>query len=458
MNQVLTSPVPSFRPSPLPSDCSTDVDTGTQTDWGASPPRSKRTNEKSLDDCLSILQGEIWKILGNVNLEEVELKVGKTSLRQDQAVVLAWNQIQTLHPVWNQSLEQKNDEEGDGTLLYLAIKIKKRSLSNDENNNESVSKDDQFHNERTIKSKKSKPNQPKNGKFITAIKKTIQPKLSSKFKHQEIPSEPKQIDPETIISDWKALVTLQRGVSSKELSGLFKEDKFRHRSKDEPSVFDEIAHVWEQESCQSSQTVIDDLSASSVIAGSRKNKKSVRWKEQLEEPLPTRTPSSSQPGNAQNRPDSVRQSRRDKFESSSSPPTKSGSKLAQPRKQPTQRRNGSLEFPKPRKRRHEVLHKLDDDHNSPRSRSVEIEDPVGVLTSRVCDLESLATKNKVPEMHNMIRRRRCNHAKSPENIWFGGPSFKSFNSRCLVGRYDRHTLDDDAKQYFYFRSLPRISN
>ncbi|XP_059086335.1 uncharacterized protein LOC131883023 [Tigriopus californicus] len=457
MNEVLTSPVPSFRPPSTP-DCSSDVDTGTQTDWGGSPPRSKRSNDKSLDDCLGILQGEIWKILSDLSLEEVELKVGKTLLQQDQAVVLAWNQIQTLHPDWNQSFEPNS--QGDGTLLYLAIKIKKHAGSNDENNNEPAS--NTCHSEPTKKSNNaSPPRQPKNGRFRNAIKKTFPPKVSSKFKHESSIGV-KPIDPQTIVSDWKSLVTRQRGVSSSELSGLFKEDRFRHRSKNEPSVFDEIAQDWERESCQSSQTVIEDLSASSVIAGTRKNKKSVRWKEQLEETLTPRPRSQSQskscqPGNAQNRPDSLRQSRRDKFESSSARP--SGSKILDPGKQgnqASQRRNGSLEFPKPRKRRHEVLHKLDD--TTPRSRSVEVEDPVGVLTSRVCDLESLARKNKVPEMHNMIRRRRCNHAKTPENIWFGGPSFKSFNSRCLVGRYDRHTLDEDAKQYFYFRSLPRISN
>lgn len=68
-------------------------------------------------------------------------------------------------------------------------------------------------------------------------------------------------------------------------------------------------------------------------------------------------------------------------------------------------------------------------------------------------LRPLARAVQVP---NRIRRLRSKHVQSPKNLWFIGSLDKSFNSRCSK-RFETKNLEQDAVHYYYYRSLPKIS-
>ena len=63
------------------------------------------------------------------------------------------------------------------------------------------------------------------------------------------------------------------------------------------------------------------------------------------------------------------------------------------------------------------------------------------------------------QLPNKIRRLRSRHAKLDRaKLWFYGANPWSFNSRCSNSkRFDVNDLDDEARQYYYFRSLPRVA-
>jgi hypothetical protein len=44
-----------------------------------------------------------------------------------------------------------------------------------------------------------------------------------------------------------------------------------------------------------------------------------------------------------------------------------------------------------------------------------------------------------------------------KNTWFVGSVTRSFNSRCS-SRFDLSDLESNARQYYYYRSLPKIAN
>ena len=46
--------------------------------------------------------------------------------------------------------------------------------------------------------------------------------------------------------------------------------------------------------------------------------------------------------------------------------------------------------------------------------------------------------------------------QKPKNLWFTGSYNKSFNSKCSK-RFETKDLEEDAVHYYYYRSLPRIS-
>ena len=68
-------------------------------------------------------------------------------------------------------------------------------------------------------------------------------------------------------------------------------------------------------------------------------------------------------------------------------------------------------------------------------------------------LRPLARAIQVP---NRIRRLRSKHVQPSKNLWFTGSHNKSFNSRCSK-RFETKDLEEDAVHYYYYRSLPKIS-
>ncbi len=72
------------------------------------------------------------------------------------------------------------------------------------------------------------------------------------------------------------------------------------------------------------------------------------------------------------------------------------------------------------------------------------------------DPRSLRPLARAVQVPNRIRRLRSRHVQPPKNLWFIGSVDKSFNSRCSK-RFQTKDLQQDAVHYYYYRSLPKIS-
>ena len=73
------------------------------------------------------------------------------------------------------------------------------------------------------------------------------------------------------------------------------------------------------------------------------------------------------------------------------------------------------------------------------------------------DPKGLKPLSRAFQVPNRIRRLRSRHIKAPKNLWFTGSVDKSFNSKASK-RFDTKDLEEDAVHYYYYRSLPKISN
>ena len=67
---------------------------------------------------------------------------------------------------------------------------------------------------------------------------------------------------------------------------------------------------------------------------------------------------------------------------------------------------------------------------------------------------------RAQQIPNRIRRLRSRHGnRDDDKLWFVSSNKWSFNSRCVNSkRYDRSELDENSRQYYYFKSLPRIAS
>ena len=280
--------------------------------------------------------------------------------------------------------------------------------------------------------------------------------------------------------DWTKNVTVQRNASATDVKNIFVDDKFRRFGTEPESsdLFSDLHQAESDDSTSSSAAVVEVARPSSILATRPREKpsagtakKSVRWRERLEESSDERPSSSASSAStvvAARSPSKVlsRQSRLESFRNRSA-------RQASARKE--RKRGGSLESARTDAHSHhphsssshrriplEGQGQVNLTFNRPlrRSRSVDLDDggPIAILTSTVPSEDDPKPKwARVPHAYNMIRRMRSKHVPAPQNLWFTGPSQKSFNSRCSP-HYDLHGLDEDRKQYFYFRSLPRVTN
>lgn len=67
---------------------------------------------------------------------------------------------------------------------------------------------------------------------------------------------------------------------------------------------------------------------------------------------------------------------------------------------------------------------------------------------------------RAQQIPNRIRRLRSRHGRNEDSkLWFVASNSYSFNSRCQYSRrFDREDLDENARQYYFYKSLPRIAS
>ena len=233
------------------------------------------------------------------------------------------------------------------------------------------------------------------------------------------------------VQKWYHNVTLQRNVKAEDVKGMLVDDKYRHLHEIPQELL--LASILKKS---------EENQDSNKCRSAGKQRKSVRWKEILEESSGYDTDACSLVDVHHNRSSRARSSKG---------------------KRP--QRSVSLDS----SRRHWRAAA-----SSPVSEAnifpIDHDGPVGVLTSHLPEIntgpsaksapseEILNSKPyKLPDVRNVVRRMRTRHAHIPADTWFFGNSDSSFNSRCS-DRYFKDELTDNSRHYYFFQTFPRISN
>ena len=98
-----------------------------------------------------------------------------------------------------------------------------------------------------------------------------------------------------------------------------------------------------------------------------------------------------------------------------------------------------------------TTHKPSDEANSSRAQL-----PLTVFNGSEIKGEPDVNGNRVlwraQQIPNRIRRLRSRHVPLGDKLWFNASNSLSFNSRCPSAfRFDRKNLDEDARQYYFYR-------
>ncbi|CAB4060471.1 unnamed protein product [Lepeophtheirus salmonis] len=422
---------------------------------------------------LESLQSQIVDILGAVDKDRVDVSVGQTAIRNDQAVVLAWNKNQTLKKGFK--LQDKVDDEDEGVLLYLAIRYKRNpKASNEEQRSNSIST--------TMSSPDTAiSNENRDHDGSPRLKElTHDENNNSGANSGDNNSTPNSVHNDSHISSG---ITLPKAAIIPKIS----------LSEDNSGSEESFYHDYYPASYDGSTSHIP----SNQDFIKKKRKKSVHWRENLEDgpsSKPLQTPSSSSSLESeelsatkiqQQRPQSSRRTSasdeahrrqsRDSFQ------RQQEAQLQQQQRISLLRRQLSVDHPSqsvtPRRSR-----SLDDISSNEEGKSVssyrrresrvrrpcsrrtrscspepDWSQPLGVLTTKM-DPSSLRLDSNVvlPQTPNKIRRLRSKHARFAKNVWYVGSTEKSFNSRCSKKFYI-DDLDENSAHYYYFRSYPKVA-